>query len=134
MDDRKTRSERILTEDFLLTYNLIHDSSFDIVRAGDPPEPDMICRDTRSSQQLGVEVTVVYYDSTHAKSLWEPARGKTAKPYFLSRQDSECNEAFIGKIADRVKKKSRKVYSFSGKLLLIVFVEAIRFYIQDVIE
>lgn len=86
-DPLKNKLELTVASEFLLAT----DFPYRILRAGTPPEPDIICKHLKDSNQLGIEAVTSYYNEEHAKSVWIPARGKKAPDYSLTRPDSDEN-------------------------------------------
>ncbi|MGH7147404.1 MAG: hypothetical protein ACREIJ_05815 [Nitrospiraceae bacterium] len=109
----KETLENTVAREFLLSYNHATRSRFRIIRKGKPPEPDVICRDASSHEQIGIEVAVAYYDygGRHAKAIWGPTRGKRTDPYFLARPDFEANSSVLAHAARIIKGKATKSYS-----------------------
>jgi len=133
-DRRKARFEQRITSAFLLVYNRARGAAFSIVRAGTPPEPDLVCQDAKSSSSMGVEVVTVYYDETHAKSVWEQARSNQMSPYFIAKTDDIENRRVLARALREIKKKSKKEYKRLDRTLLLVQVYPLRFYLSDVRE
>lgn len=119
-DRRKARFEQNITSAFLLVYNRARGTAFSIVRAGTPPELDLVCQDAKSSSSMGVEVVTVYYDETHAKSVWEQARGNQMSPYFIAKTDDIENRRVLARGLREIKKKSKKEYKRLDRTLLLV--------------
>ena len=81
---RKERLEVRVVREFLLDYNQEKGTAFEVSASGNPPQPDVICKDRRTAERIGVEVTIAYYDEHHAKAVWQAARGKATSGYPLS--------------------------------------------------
>ena len=128
-DQRKKRLQRRIVREFLLEYNLEWGTKFQVHRDGEPPEPDVICRDSRTRDQIGIEVTIEYYEGAHARSVWEQARGKKAPEYYLTQPDSQENLRVLRRVNQAMQRKSKKAYSFPGRLMLLVTTEPIRLYL-----
>jgi len=133
-DRRKARFEQSITSAFLLVYNQAKGTAFSIVRGGTPPEPDLVCQDAKSYSSMGVEVVTVYYDKTHAKSVWEQARGRPMLPYFITKTDEIENGRVLARALREIKKKSKKEYKRLDRALLLVQVHPLRFYLSNVRE
>jgi hypothetical protein len=129
-EQRKKRLEQRIATEFLLEYNLETGAAFRFLRSGVPPEPDILCEDARTHEQIGAEIGTAYYDEEHAKSVWEPVRGRKAAPYPLTRPDSVENKRVFGMVNRIIRSKSQKSYSFQGWLLLIVALQPIRLYLE----
>ena len=131
-DTEKARKERLevrVAREFLLDYGQEKGSDFDVLASGKPPQPDVICRDVRSGEQIGIEVTIAYYDEQHAKAVWQAARGKEAGGYPLSRPDHVENLRVLKAVNELIKGKSKKTYQFAGRLLLLAVTYPSRLYL-----
>lgn len=64
---RKAWVEQQIAKGFLPVYNKMTRKAFQVGRSGRPPEPDLMCRDDRTEEQIGIEVGIAYYDKNHAK-------------------------------------------------------------------
>lgn len=130
-DSLKKKLVEDIAAGLLPTYNYANGSSLCATRMGKPPEPDLICLDTLTMEQIGIEVTVAYYDHKHAKAVWEPARRKSSAPYHLTRQDHEENIRVLAHAAGIIRRKGKKRYTSPGRLLLTVLIYSDRFYLCD---
>lgn len=123
---------------FLSPYNCWSGKAFRFLRQGNPncvpPEPDFICRDNGTGEQIGVEVTTAYYDEAHATSEWKQSRGEETSPYFLKNPDYVENERVLDRVALKIRDKATKRYEAPGKLLLVVLTYSWRLYLSDVQE
>ncbi len=131
-DDLKRRLEWNVAKEFLLEYNQATDSLFKAVKHGVPPEPDILCRDSRTGERIGIEIGTAYYDDTHAKSVWASARGNKASPYWLSQPDAQENQRVLRNASKIIHRKSKGKYSPRGRLLLVVALEPIRLYLTRI--
>lgn len=102
------------------------------MRAGTPPEPDVICKHLKGSKQLGIEVVTSYYDEEHAKSVWIQARGKKVPNHSLTRPDSEGNVRVLAESVRVIKAKRKKKYVVKDRLLLVVLTYPQRLYLSQV--
>jgi len=127
--ERKERLEVRVAREFLLDYNQEKRSVFQVLASGRPPQPDIICKDVRTGEEIGIEVTIVYYDEQHAKAVWQTARGKEASGYPLSQPDSVENLRVFREANEAMKNKSKKSYGFVGRLLLLVVTYPPRLYL-----
>ncbi len=127
--ERKERLEVIVAREFLLDYNREKGSAFKVLASGKPPQPDVLCQDARTGEEIGIEVTIAYYDEQHAKTVWQAARGKAAGGYPLSRPDSVENLRVLQRVNEGMKGKSKKKYEFVGRLLLLVVTYPTRLYL-----
>jgi len=128
-DQRKKRLQRRIVSDFLLEYNWDGGTKFEIQRDGEPPEPDVICHDTRTGERIGIEVTVEHYEDAHARSVWQQARGKKAPEYRLTQTDAQENIRVLRRVNEAIGRKSNKSYQFPGRLILLVTTEPFRLYL-----
>jgi hypothetical protein len=131
-DPLKQRLERTVTREFLLFYNLVKGRRFRILRPGVPPEPDVLCKDANTGQEIGIEITTAYNEADYAKAAWGQARGRSTKPYFFTRPDRKENIRILTQVHRIIKKKGRKQradYAVPGQLLLVVFTYSPRFYL-----
>lgn len=134
-DPLKQRLETTVAREFLLFYNLVKGSKFRIRRAGVPPEPDVMCKDSNTGREIGIEITTAYNEANYAKAAWREARGKSTKPYFFTRPDRKENIRILTEVHRIIKKKGRKHranYTVPGRLLLVVFTYSPRFYLLRV--
>jgi hypothetical protein len=129
-DPLKNKLELTVVSEFLLATGF----PYRILRAGTPPEPDVICEYLKGPKQLGIEVVTSYYDEEHAKSVWKPARGKKAPDYCLTRPDSEENVRVLAESVRVIKAKRKKKYLVKDNLLLVVLTYPRRLYLCQVEE
>jgi hypothetical protein len=129
-EQRKKRLEQRIATEFLLEYNCETGAAFGLLRSGVPPEPDVLCEDARTHLQMGVEIGTAYYGEEHARSVWEPVRGRKAAPYLLNRPDSVENKRVLSMVNRIIRSKSQKSYSSPGRVLLVVALEPIRLYLE----
>jgi hypothetical protein len=132
--ERKVRLEVRVSGEFLLDYNHEKRSRFKVLASGCPPQPDIICKDVETGEEIGIEVTIVYYDEQHAKSVWRAARGEAASGYPLSRPDSVENLRVLHRANLAIKRKSKKSYGFVGRILLLVATYPRRLYLTRMKE
>lgn len=78
--------------------------------------PDLVY--TFANRELLVEVTAAYYDSGHAKFLWESARGKPDAPEGWVGVGP--SKSLASAIATRIQEKSQKLYGKNVVLLVEV--------------
>lgn len=133
-DLRKARLERLIASNFLSLYNRAKITDFYALRTGTPPEPDLICKDHNTRQEIGIEVVTAYYDEDHAKSVWEPARGNPETPHSLTRPDHIENRRVLAHALKKLRQKTKKNYTRPGKLLLLIQIYPWRLYLSDVLE
>lgn len=132
--ERKERLEHTIAKEFVRSYNLGMGRAIRIARSGNPPEPDVICKDDRSPNLIGVEIAVAYYDygGRHAKSVWEHARGNKTASYFLIRPDFEENVSVLAHAARLIKGKAKKSYnSQSQQVFLAILLFPDRLYLHE---
>ena len=115
---RKARLEGQVVEEFLRVYNVMTGTALRVERLGEPPEPDVLCRDGRTGEEVGIEVGSAYYDENHATSVWGAARGNQIGDYQLTRQDWEENLRVLAQAARIIEKKTQKTYHVPGRLYL----------------
>jgi hypothetical protein len=132
-DNLKRQLEWNVATEFLLEYNHATARLFKAARHGTPPEPDVLCRDTRTGERISIEIGTAYYDDSHAKSVWHSARGKKASPYWISRPDPQENRRVLRNADKIICRKSRSRYSSTGRLLLVVALEPIRLYLTEIL-
>jgi len=128
-EGRKARLETQVVEGFLPIYNKMTGRALRIERLGQPPEPDVLCRDERTGEEYGVEVVTAYYDEHHARAEWEKARGRDTAGYQLTLPDREENIRVLAWVARNIRRKARNKYRVSGWLLLVVLTYTWRLYL-----
>lgn len=127
-DPLKNHWEETVAREFLLATG----NPCKVLRAGLPPEPDIVCEHRRTGRQVGIEVVSVYYDQKHAKSVWMEARGKNAPSYAIRRKDSVENVRLLAGSLRQIRAKSRKRYSVNDHLLLVVYTYPRRLYLRTI--
>lgn len=127
--DRKRRLEREATDGFLLVYRNRMGNHLHVLRPGKPPEPDIICRDKRTGEEVGIEVGTAYYEDGHAKAVWGAARGNHANDFQLTRPDWKENIRVLAQAACIMRRKARKSYRVSGRVFLLVLTYPSLFYL-----
>ena len=128
---RKARLETQVVEGFLPIYNKMTGRALRVERLGQPPEPDVLCSDERTGEEIGVEVGTAYYDESHATTVWGAPRGKRVSDYQLTRPDWEENVRVLDEAARIIDQKAQKPYSVTGRLLLAVFIYTWRLYLSQ---
>ena len=123
--------EQSVGEAFLPVYNKRTGRRLRVERLGQPPEPDVFCRDERTGEETGIEVVGAYSGEDQARAVWERARGRNAAEYQQSRPDREENVRVLAWVLRNIRKKARKPYTVSGRLLLVVFTYPWRFYLRQ---
>lgn len=108
---RKARLETQVVEGFLPIYNKMTGRALRIERLGQPPEPDVLCRDERTGEENGVEVVSAYYDKDHARAEWEKARGRDTAGYQLTLPDREENIRVLAWVAPQYPAKGKEQVS-----------------------
>jgi len=134
-DPIKERLEWTVSNEFLPPYNHKKNSELRILRAGVPPEPDILCKNVRSDELIGIEVATAYYNADHAKAAWGPARGKNTEPWHHTRPDRQQNVQILARALRIIRKKGKKQrtnYAVTGRLLLVVITYSIRFNLRAV--
>jgi len=126
---RKAEAEQRVIEEFLPGYNWATGGAFRVYRLGQPPEPDILCRDERTGEEIGVEVGTAYYDESHATTVWGAPRGKRVSDYQLTAPDWVENIRILARAANIIRRKARKRYEAPGRLLLTVFTHSWRLYL-----
>lgn len=129
-DPLKNNLEETVAREFLLATG----SPYKVLRAGIPPEPDQLCEHRETGKQVGIEVVSVYYDQSHAKSVWLQARTGRPSSYGIGRKDSVENVRLLAESLRRIRAKSKKRYTTNGPLVLVVFTYPQRLYLCDVEE
>lgn len=128
---RKAWQEQQIASAFLPWYNLAKKSCFSVPCSGIPPEPDVLCQDSKTRKEIGIEATSAYYGRGHAKAEWERTRGKTTASYQITKRDSVMNAQVLEEVRRLVQGKSQKSYSHPGRLLLVIFLFPWRVYLED---
>ena len=131
---RKTRFQRRIVREFLLEYNREAGTKFEVQRDGEPPEPVEICDDTRTGDQIGIEVTIESYEDAPARSVRQRTRGKRALEDWLTRSDSQENLRVLRWVNQAIRRKSKRRYRFPGRLLLLVVPYSIRLHLTRMKE
>lgn len=126
---RKARLETQVIEGFLPIYNKMTGRALRVERLGQPPEPDVLCSDERTGEEIGVEVGTAYYDESHATTVWGVPRGKRVSDYQLTAPDWVENIRVLARAANIIRRKARKRYEAPGRLLLTVFTYSWRLYL-----
>jgi hypothetical protein len=126
---RKRRLEREAVDGFLLVYRTRTGNPLYVLRPGKPPEPDIICRDERTGEEVGIEVGTAYYEDGHAKAVWEAARGNHADDFQLTCPDWKENIRVLAQAARIMRRKARKSYRVSDRAFLVVFTYPSLFYL-----
>jgi len=123
--------EQHVGEAFLSVYNWATGTKLRVDRSGKPPEPDVLCRDERTGQEIGIEVVGAYYGEDHAKAAWGTGRGAQTEGYQLTRPDWEENKRVLDWVLQSIHDKAGKRYTVSGRLLLVVFTHPARLYLAQ---
>jgi hypothetical protein len=124
-DPLKEKLEETVAREFLLAIG----NAYRILRAGLPPEPDIMCEHQGTGKQVGVEVGTVYYNNDHAKDEWKAARKGTPRLYTINRPAE--NVPLLAKALRRIRAKSKKPYAVTDHLILVVFMYPQRLYLCD---
>ena len=130
---RKAGLETQVVEGFLLVYNRLTGRRLRVERLGLPPlrEPDVLCRDPVTGEEIGIEVVSAYSGEDHARAEWEKARGRHTAEYQLTRSDREENVRILACVARNIRRKARNKYSSPGRLLLVVLTYPQRLYLRQ---
>lgn len=129
-DPLKEKLEQTVAREFLIAIK----SPCRILRNGIPPEPDVLCEDQETSKQVGIEVGTVYYNNDHAKNEWEAARKGTPRLYTINRPDYAENVPLLAKALRIIRAKSKKSYTVTDHLILVVFIYPQRLYLCELEE
>ena len=114
MDDVQARFERAVAEQFLNWYNAQHKSCFQIITKGE--SPDFVISD--SNTQIGLEITAAYYDSDHAKFLWQsPRKFENA---LTNWSGVNFDDRLVENIFGCIESKAKKPYGKDCILLIYV--------------
>lgn len=131
-DPLKDKLEETVAKDFLRVIR----SPYRNFRNGNPQknEPDILCEDQGTGKRVGIEVTSLYYDNNHARSVWEPARKGKPRSYEIRRTDHAENVRLCAEALRRIRAKSKKPYAGTDHLILVVFMYPQRLYLCDIEE
>jgi hypothetical protein len=129
-DPLKIKLEGTVVREFLHAIG----NPYKVLCPGLPPQPDIMCEYEGTGKQVGIEVVSVYYDKNHAKSEWEHARLGKPLSYDIRRNDSAENIRLLAEALRRILAKSKKPYTVTGYLILVVFIYPQRLYLCDLEE
>ena len=129
-DPLKIKLEETVAREFLLAIG----NPYKVLRDGISPEPDILCEDQRTGKRVGIEVTSLYYDNNHARSVWEPARTGKPRSYEIRRTDHAENVRLCAEALRRIRAKSKKPYTGTDHLILVVFMYPQCLYLCDIEE
>ncbi len=125
-DQRGTRWRRGIVREFLLEYNREGGTKFKGQRDEEPPEPVEICDDTRTRDQIGIEVAMESWEDAPAKSVGQRVRAKRAPEAGRPRSDAQETLRGLRGVNQAMRRQSKSRYRFPGRLLLVVVTDPIR--------
>lgn len=108
---------------FIGAYNAIHHANLEFIEHRD--KPDCVLRDAVTGEQVGVEVTHLYYDAKEAKMVL----GRLPKQVHGVMTISQLIEKLNADMAEKINRAAK--YNFEGKLVLLVRVASPIFDKQD---
>lgn len=129
-DPLKEKLEETVAREFLLAIG----NPYKILGNGIPSEPDILCEHQGTGKRVGIEVTSLYYDNNHAKSEWEHARKRKPRWYEIRETDYAKNVRLCDEIPRSILAKSKKPYTGTDHLILVVFMYPQRLYLCDIEE
>ena len=109
---------------FIDSYHTIHKANLELVQHRD--KPDCVLRDAVTGEQVGVEVTHLYYDGKEAKMVL----GRLSKELHGVMTISQLIEKLNADMAEKVNRAAK--YDFEGKLILLIRVASPIFDKQDI--
>jgi aspartyl-tRNA(Asn)/glutamyl-tRNA(Gln) amidotransferase subunit B len=116
----KARHEKAIGDSFFERYNVTRSTAYKFLRAGRPPEPDLVYSD--KGTEVGLEVTSTYLNEEEAQFAWNEARGKVgAGGVWSSGVINGPNEKYADMLAGAIYKKLSKSYSFQPTWLAVDF-------------
>ena len=133
-DQRKTRWRRRIVREFLLEYNREGGTKYEVQGEGKPPEPVEICDDTRTGDQIGIEVASGASEDAPASSVWQRARGKRAPEDGLTPSDAPETLRGLRGVNQAMRRKSTRRYRFPGRLVLLVVTSPSRLHLTRMKE
>lgn len=110
-------------EYFIASYNAIHQTNLKLVQHSD--RPDCVLHNTVTDEQVGVEVTHLYYDAKEAKMVL----GRLSKQSHGVMTISQLIEKLNSDMAEKINRAAK--YDFEGKLILLIRVASPIFDKQD---
>lgn len=116
MDITQEQHERAIGDAFISWYNDQNGCHFCYHGRGADP-PDLIYRS--GSAEMFLEITTAYYDSAHARMLWQNARGVTAAPDAWSGGAPDLG--LMASINSTLEKKGAKTYPSGCVLVVAVY-------------
>ena len=118
----KEKLEIAACSTFLVTYNRDSKSDFKIDDDRDKKDkPDLLIKDSKTEEVIGVEVSHLYYDKKEAKMLLGRS---TEKNHGLMNSDSAIKE--LNSLLNK-KVKQAENYNYDKKLFLVIRVTLIIF-------
>lgn len=108
---------------FIDSYNAIHRTNLKLVEHRD--KPDCVLRDAVTGEQVGVEVTYLYYDAQEAKMVL----GRLSKQLHGVMTISQLIEKLNADMVEKINRAAK--YDFEGKLILLIRVASPIFDKQD---
>lgn len=127
-DPLKIKLEETVVREFVLAIG----NPYKVLRDGIPPEPDVLCEDQGTGKRVGIEVVTIYYDKIHAKSVWEFARRRKPLSYEIRRTDHAESVRLCAEVLRRIRAKSKKRYTATDYLILVVFIYPHRLYLCEI--
>ena len=113
MDSVQEKHERAVGDSFIAAFNCLQKTAYVFERRGDPA-PDLIYRDGDS--RISLEIVDCYYDSNHAKVVWQNARSLPDAPTRWCGKDFD--QALVATLNRHIQAKCEKTYG-PGCLLVV---------------
>ena len=108
---------------FINSYNAIHHTNLEIIQHTD--KPDFLLCDANTEEQIGVEVTHLYYDGKEAMMVL----GRLSKQPHGVMDISQLVEKLNADMAEKINRAAQ--YDYEGKLILLIRVASPIFDKQD---
>ena len=118
----KERHEKAVGEVFFERYNTKAGTSYRFLRAGKPPEPDLLYQGSNPQDVLGTEITSTYLNEQEAKFAWDTARGKLgSSALWTSGIIGGPDAKYADLLAGAIHAKLGKSYSVQPTWLVVDF-------------
>jgi aspartyl-tRNA(Asn)/glutamyl-tRNA(Gln) amidotransferase subunit B len=118
----KVQHEKAVGDSFFDRYNVVIKRSYEFLRAGTPPEPDLLYQDKQSGSTVGAEITSTYLNEQEAIFVWNQARGKLGvSAVWNSEVIRQVDETYANQLAGAIYRKLDKEYSLRPTWLIVDF-------------